>query len=97
MLLLHFDPERIAFECDSGADRSVDLCRISARCLQCFPRNTYRAVRRREIEITVRGHEDCLLLLRIETVSSSFRELLRFERLENCVAEIRLRGNDRSR
>ena len=46
-----------------------------------------------EIEIAARGGEDCLLLLRIDTVSSRFRKLMRFERFENCIADVGLRGN----
>src|SRR5437899_13011381 len=49
-----------------------------------------------QIEIAARSGEGCLLLLGIETVSSSFRKLVSFERFENCVTEIGLRGDGRS-
>ncbi len=92
-LLLHFHAQRITFESDARAHRAVDLGCVVARCPQRFTRNSDRFVRGGQIEIPARASEDCLLLLRIEAVASSFRKLMGFERSKNCVADIGLSGD----
>src|SRR5207249_11578705 len=91
--LLHFDAQGVAFKSDTRVHGAGGLRRVVARCPQCFTRNSEGLVRGGEIEISARGGEDCLLLLRIEAVAGGFRKLMRFERFENRVADLRVRDD----